>query len=238
MSSLAPTKRERPTNTLPSRAGLGHWLKPMLTSTVGNKVLVACTGTLLTGFVLVHMIGNLQIFLGAEKLNEYAKMLKSNGAILWGARSTLLLLFVVHLTLAIRLKMRSQGARPIGYIHQMTIQATWMSRNMVLTGLTILAFVVFHIAHFTLGWVQDGNHDVYNTVIAGFQNPFLSILYLIAQGLLFLHLVHGVSSVFQTLGLNTPRSQKAVKCLGCAVASIVLIGNCAIVFAVWFRIVT
>lgn len=251
MSSQAPTKRERPTNSLPSKAGLRPWIATYLASTVGRKVLVALTGTFLTGFVIIHMIGNLQMFAGQEAINAYAKMLKSNPAILWGARFTLLGLLLVHLFLALALRRRASEARPTPYLHENNVQATTASLTMPQTGLLILAFVVFHIAHYTLGIMHKtpdgrsylelvdaaGRHDVYAMVLVGFRSPWFSLIYLAAQIPLFLHLRHGVASVFQTLGLNTPRTAGATRCLGLAVAAIVTAGNVAIVLAVWSGIV-
>src|ERR1019366_6804364 len=135
MSSTVPSKRERPTNSLPSGKGLLDWLLPVFASTVGGKFLVALTGLALTGFVIVHMAGNLQIFLGAEAINEYAKKLKDLGPLLWIARIGLLVVFVIHIWLALRLKIRSREARPIGYAHEQTVQASFASRSMVLSGL-------------------------------------------------------------------------------------------------------
>ncbi len=250
MSSLAPTKREHPTNTLPSRAGLLAWLAPYFTSTVGSKIVVALTGTLLLGFVVSHMVGNLQVFAGAEKLNEYAKFLKDLGPMLWVARIGLLVILLTHMLLTLSLKKRSVDARPIGYVHQSTIQATLASRTMVQTGLLIFLFIAYHLAHFTLGWTQSdnginflampdgkGRHDVYRMVILGFSSAPVSLLYLAAQAVLFVHLSHGVASVFQTLGLNTPRSAGFFRYLGLAVAGVIFIGNCSIVAAVWFGLV-
>ena len=154
MSSTAPSKRERSTNSLPSGKGLLDWVKPIFGSTVGAKFIVALTGFALTGFVITHMIGNLQIFLGAEAINEYAKKLKDLGPLLWVARIGLLAVFVVHIGLTIKLKIRSNEARPVPYSHPQTVQATLASRTMIYTGLAILFFTLFHIAHYTLGVVQ------------------------------------------------------------------------------------
>ena len=261
MSSTVPSKRERPTNSLPSGKGLLDWLLPVFASTVGGKFLVALTGLALTGFVIVHMAGNLQIFLGAEAINEYAKKLKDLGPLLWIARIGLLVVFVIHIWLALRLKIRSREARPIGYAHEQTVQASFASRSMVLSGLLILAFTLFHIAHYTLGAVQPvpaevvkdgtpaqvetkevsmlelrdakGRHDVYRMMILGFTNPLIAILYIVAQLVLMLHLSHGVASLFQTLGLNSPRTQATFRYLGWAVTLLVGGGNIAMVVAVW-----
>jgi succinate dehydrogenase / fumarate reductase cytochrome b subunit len=253
MSSTAPSKRDRPTNSLPTGKGLLDWVTPVVASTVGGKFLVAITGFILTGFVITHMAGNLQIFLGPDAINEYAKKLKDLGPLLWVARIGLLVAFVVHIALAARLSLLATAARPIGYTHPQTVQATFASRTMMYSGLMILAFTLFHIAHYTLGafqMVQDTDgvtksilelkdshvpprHDVYRMMIYGFSNPILAILYIVAQLFLMLHLSHGVASIFQTLGLNTPRLQSTWKCLGWAVTFIVGIGNIAMVVAVW-----
>ncbi|MCE9529575.1 MAG: succinate dehydrogenase cytochrome b subunit [Planctomycetes bacterium] len=246
MSSLAPSKREHPTNTPPSRAGLLDWLTKYATSTVGQKFVVALTGTALVGFVIAHMAGNLQIFAGREKLNEYALFLKNLGPMLWAMRIGLLVVFVVHILLTLSLKKRSSNARPIGYVHSDTIQASFASVTMVWTGLLVLAFTLYHLAHFTFGWTQTadgrnfltlhdpkGHHDVYEMVIAGFRSPVVAIIYLIAQAILFVHLSHGIGSVFQTLGLNTPRTAQFFRRLGFAVAGVIFAGNCSIVVAVW-----
>ena len=263
MSSTAPSKRERSTNSLPSGQGLLVWLKPVVASTVGSKFLVALTGLALTGFVIVHMIGNLQIFLGLDAINEYAKKLKDMGPLLWIARLGLLAVFVLHITLALRLKIRSKEARPISYAHEQTIQASFASRSMVLSGLVVLVFVVFHVAHFTLGVIQPvpappqadipghpraepkevgllelkdakDRHDVRQMMIIGFTNPIVSVLYILAQIVLMLHLSHGVASMFQSLGLNTPRTQTTFRVLGWAITLLVGGGNIGIVVAVWF----
>jgi succinate dehydrogenase / fumarate reductase cytochrome b subunit len=154
MSSTAPSKRQRSTNSLPSGKGLLHWLKPILASSVGGKFLVALTGLMLSGFVVVHMLGNLQIFLGPDAINEYAHQLKNAGLLLWTARIALLIVFVVHLVLALRLQMSAREARPVPYAHEKTVQASYASRTMGYSGVMLLAFVLFHIAHYTVGVIQ------------------------------------------------------------------------------------
>jgi succinate dehydrogenase / fumarate reductase cytochrome b subunit len=247
MSSTVPTKRQNPTNSLPSGQGLFAWIKPVFTSTVGMKFLVAVTGWGLTGFVIAHMLGNLKIFLGPNAINTYAKELQDLGALLWVARISLLVIFVVHIGLALKLKMHSVAARPVGYAHPATVQASFASLTMVYSGLLILAFVVFHIAHFTFGYFQtdpsgtsllalhdaEGRHDVYRMVIIGFRNPIIAILYILAQLALMLHLSHGVASTFQSLGLDTPRLASTWRVLGWIVTIVVGGGNIAIVVAVW-----
>jgi succinate dehydrogenase cytochrome b subunit len=260
MSSLAPTKREYQTNTLTSRKGVRDWLKPFFTTSVGMKATTAVTGALLTGFVIVHLIGNLKLFGGQDAINSYAQFLKDLGPLLWIGRGALLTVFVLHIYLALTLAMRASAARPVAYQHPATIQASTGSVTMPWTGLVILAFVLFHLAHFTFGWVKStpaydpvtntivdtnylslvdaqGRHDVYSMVVAGFRNPIVSALYIVAMVFLYVHLSHGIGSVFQTLGLNTPRLQPFVSALSRVLALLLSAGNILIVLAVWSGLV-
>src|SRR5262245_417126 len=146
-----------PANAPPARSRLRDYLA----SSVGGKQLVAVTGLGLTGFVLVHMLGNLQIFAGLgdamagqDALNGYAKFLKDQGPLLWVARGALLLIFVLHIALALWLNARNRAARPVAYHYRNTIKATWASRHMVSTGVVVGLFVLFHLAHYTFGWVD------------------------------------------------------------------------------------
>jgi succinate dehydrogenase / fumarate reductase cytochrome b subunit len=202
------------------------------------------------------LLGNLQLFAGQDAINSYAKFLKDLGPLLWIARIGLLTIFVLHIVLAILLKRRSARARPVPYRNPATIQASAASRTMLSTGLVILAFVLFHLAHFTFAWVAQvdahpigpgmkvrvsylqlvdaqGRHDVYSMVVAGFKNPMVSMFYILAQLVIFVHLSHGISSTFQSLGLNTPRTQRFFKIFGWCVAGLIAAGNIAIVLAVW-----
>ena len=259
MSTAAPSKRRLRTNTLPAGQGVLTWLKPFVTTSVGMKATTAVTGFLLTGFVIVHLIGNLQVLPvmgGRDAINSYARFLKDLGPMLWIARGGLLAVFALHVYLALTLAMRASAARPVPYHHPATIQASTSSLTMPWTGLAILAFVVFHLAHYTFGLVTTteavnpitnqkveanylslvdpaGRHDVYSMVVAGFHNPVVSVLYVVAMGFLYVHLTHGIGSVFQTLGLNTPRTQPFVTGLSRTLALLLAGGNIAIVVLVW-----
>jgi succinate dehydrogenase / fumarate reductase cytochrome b subunit len=249
MTSAVPTKRQQKPNSLPSGQGALVSILPIIRTSVGAKFLIALTGLGLTGFVIAHMVGNLQIFLGQGKLNYYAKALKDLGPLLWIARLGLLALLVLHVVLSIRLTLRARRARPIPYVHEQTIQASTASRTMIWTGLVILIFLFYHLAHYTFGWIgtalvnghrvayldlqHNGLHDVYSMTILGFMNPIVGALYIAAQVVLITHLSHGVSSVFQTLGANSPRWQAAIRTLSFAIAWFVGLGNIAIVLAVW-----
>jgi len=219
-----------------------------LQSSIGRKILVAATGLALLGFVIAHMLGNLQIFLGPDALNGYARSLKDLGPLLWVMRLGLLVVFVVHAVLAVRIAAENRAARPRRYVHAGRIQATTASRTMVVTGLMILLFVLYHLAHFTLGlthpehFAQEeivpalggevARHDVYSMVVLGFQSPLVSGLYIAAMALLALHLSHAVASVFQTLGWNHPRRETLVRRAGAGLAWLIFLGNTSIPVAV------
>jgi succinate dehydrogenase / fumarate reductase cytochrome b subunit len=251
MSSLAPSKRGFPTNTIRGDPGLLSWLRRVIASTVGGKLIVALSGLGLTGFVIVHMIGNLQIFAGRDAINTYAQFLKDHGGLLWFVRVSLLTIFLLHVIWAVRLKLKAKAARPVPYVYEDTVQASLASRTMLLSGLVILFFILFHLAHYTLGWIKPaevapgvhvnylslrdplGRHDVYNMMVFGFREPIVAILYLAAQVFLLLHLSHGVQSAFQSLGINSPRWQPTIRGLGWTIALAVVGGNVAIVLGVW-----
>jgi succinate dehydrogenase / fumarate reductase cytochrome b subunit len=231
------------------------WTSTYLGSSVGQKILVAVTGASLVGFLFFHMVGNLKMFSGQESINKYAYFLKHDlGALIWMARAGLLGLFALHLFLALRLALKSKAARKIGYKNQKSAQASIASKTMMWTGITILLFAVFHLAHYTFGWLHgvevdgvytnyldlkdaDGKHDVYTMVIAGFTTPWISAIYVMTQVLLFIHLSHGIASSLQTLGLVGKRFTPVAKLLGWAISGTILAGNLAIVFAVWFGVV-
>jgi succinate dehydrogenase / fumarate reductase cytochrome b subunit len=186
-------------------------LLKFLRSTIGQKILMGATGIGLFGFVLLHMLGNLQIFLGPNSLNHYGELLRLSPELLWVARLGLLAMVIIHIITAINLTRMNRAARPIGYGEKKLVKATWASRTMMISGLIVLAFIVFHLLHFTLGVVNPAyldwrdehtRHDIYRMVVDGFQNPLISIGYIICVGLLCLHLSHGVMSLFRSLGLE------------------------------------
>lgn len=255
MSTISAINPKGPRQSKPG-ADPAAWAGTYLGSTVGSKVVVALTGLGLTGFVIVHMVGNLKIFNGPDAINGYAYFLKHElGAFLWAARLGLLALFVGHVVLALKLKARSAAARPVGYVAHRTAQASIASRTMLWTGIVILLFLLLHLAHYTFGYVHEavgpdgqavnyldlrdakGQHDVYSMTVAGFTTPWLSITYLVCQVLIGVHLSHGIQSTFQTLGLKGTRFAPAWVWLGYTVAGLVVVGNCAIVVAVWTGVI-
>lgn len=242
----------------PTGPDAGAFLRAALDSSVGAKVVVGLTGVGLVLFVIVHMIGNLKLFQGPDAINGYAYFLKHDiGALLWFARAGLLFIFVLHIALAVRLKLRAVAARPVPYAVKHSTQPGIASRTMIWTGVVVGLFTLFHLAHYTFGWVNGtevydpatggyvrknyldltdpkGRHDVYEMMVAGFSNGYIVALYLAAQVFLSVHLRHGVPSVFQTLGLKNARFRGPIDILGLVVALLVLVGNCAIVLAVQF----
>jgi succinate dehydrogenase / fumarate reductase, cytochrome b subunit len=230
------------------------WVDAYLLSSVGQKVLVALTGTALVSFVIGHLIGNLKMFAGPEAINSYAYFLKhETGVLIWLARGGLVAVFALHLCVALRLKWKAAAARPIGYSYRKTAQANPASTSMIWTGIVVGLFVAYHLAHYTFGLLNtmptddgrgvgesyldikdaSGKHDVYRMMVAGFSDPITCAVYLLAQVALFVHLSHGIQSSLQTLGLVGRRFAPAAKALGYATAGAVLLGNTAIVVAVW-----
>lgn len=215
-------------------------------SSIGRKWVVALTGLGLIGFVVGHLIGNLQIFLPPDYINTYAQKLQSLGPLLWIIRIGLLAIFFLHVVNTIALVKENREARPARYAVERTKRATKASLTMIISGLTLLAFIIFHLAHFTLGAVQTANvnvtdslgrHDVYRMVVGGFQNPWVSLFYLVAMGLLCLHITHGFQSVFQTLGLRTRKLAPLLNATSIGLGWFLFLGNAAIILAVLFRVV-
>jgi succinate dehydrogenase / fumarate reductase cytochrome b subunit len=182
-------------------------------------MIVAATGVILILFVIGHLLGNLQIFLGPDWINGYAEHLRDLGPFLWVIRAFLLVTVLAHFYYTIRLAMENRRARPERYRRKETVKATFASRSMVMSGLILLAFIIYHLLHFTVRTTDPrfltlpndplGHYDVYSMMILGFQSWFVSGFYVLGMFLLALHLSHGSSSFFQSLGLNnqklTPR---------------------------------
>ena len=223
-------------------------LQRLWRSSLGKKYVMAITGFGLWVFVIIHMLGNLQIFLGPGKINAYAALLKANPALLWSARAGLLIIAILHVTSATQLVLANRRARAIGYQFKKPAASTFANRTMWISGLIILAFVLFHLAHFTFGFVNpqflrledaEGRHDVYGMMVEGFSNPLVSVFYIISMGLLLSHLSHGVSSLFQSLGLRSKKTWGFFDKLAKITALALFIGNSLIPLAIllgWVRL--
>lgn len=215
-----------------------------LNSSIGAKVVMAVTGLALAGFVVGHLAGNLLVFAGQDALNSYAEWLKTNPLFTWTARIGILVMFVLHVRTGIVLSSANKAARPARYAHEATVQATYASRSMFLTGLLVLTYILLHLAHFTFGFVgqegyaltetivRDGvevtRHDVYGMVLAGFGNTAFVVVYIAAMVVLGLHLSHGLQSLFQTLGLRHASYTPLIEKVGVALAWILAAGYIAI----------
>ncbi|MCC6819810.1 MAG: succinate dehydrogenase cytochrome b subunit [Verrucomicrobia subdivision 3 bacterium] len=225
----------------------------ILKSSLGRKYVMAGTGILLFLFVVGHLVGNLQVFGPPELINTYAHFLQSKPLMVWGARIGLLVLVGLHVTTAVQLSLANQAARPVGYAGRGAYGSTWQSRYMLGTGIVIAAFILYHLAHFTallpgingvgdfskLKTVLHGEpvRDVYAMMVLGFQVWWVALFYLVAQALLFIHLGHGLASLFQTLGLRNhvwwPRIQLFAR--GASLA--VFIGFALIPISIYLRVV-
>ena len=213
---------------------------------LNSKVVVALSGLGLVGFVIVHMLGNLQIFQGPGALNTYAAFLRDMPILLWSARITLLGVAVAHIGLAIQLALHNRAARPVAYTVRHYRQASWASRTMMLTGSLLLLFIVFHLLHLSAGLIDtsspdgldiQGHRDVYGKMVHAFRNPIFVMFYFAGQLVLGLHLSHAVPSCLQTLGLEHAVLTRLTKVAGPAVALLVVVGNLAIVFSIFLGLV-
>lgn len=219
-------------------------------SSIGKKILVALTGLALLLFLPGHLAGNLLVFAGPDEINGYGVWLHDlgHGAAIWVARIGLLVAFVVHIVLTIQLTQANRSART-AYAFKATVQASRSSRLMIWSGCTILAFVIFHLLHFT---VRVGNdfggesymttlpghegkvHNIHKMIIDGFTNAPAALFYIIAISLLCSHLSHGFASVFQTLGLRSGKTSELIKKVGWAYAITMWLGFVSIPIAILF----
>ena len=214
-------------------------------STLGKKIVMAITGAILFGYVLGHLLGNLQIYSpDTQQINHYAHFLHSHAVLLWVVRCGLLAAVILHITAALQLWLLKRSARPDAYVKKDDVPASYAARTMIWSGPIIAAFVIFHVLHLTVGNVlplhtlPDGDMDVRTNVITGFQNPAVAVFYIIAMALLCMHLYHGLWSMFQSLGVNHPRYTPIIKKFAAAFAWFVAIGNISIPVMVMLGVLT
>ncbi len=190
-------------------------------SSIGKKWIVGISGALLILFVIAHLAGNLTIYIGpyGEGINVYAQALHASTAFLWAARGGLLVVFLVHIFTTLSLVLENRRARPQRYAVKTHVQSTVFVRTMALSGLVVLSFLIFHVLQFAAGlsphsglYDLEGRHDVAAMIIQSFHNPWVSGFYLLSLVLLGMHLSHGISSIFQTFGLNGRKSSGLIKC--------------------------
>jgi succinate dehydrogenase / fumarate reductase cytochrome b subunit len=200
-----------------------------LKSNILSKIVVAVTGLILVGFILVHTMGNLLVYAGPNAINAYAIGLRDLGGLLWLARIVLVVAAILHIITTIKLVRHNKQVAGHYKVYNYKA-ATFSGRFMAYAGIAIFFFVLCHLAQFTWGWVDSSNyamettlpdgravHDVYTMVILGFRNAAVSLFYVIAVIFLGLHLKHGIHSMFQTLGIHgkkfTPLIQKVATIL-------------------------
>jgi succinate dehydrogenase / fumarate reductase cytochrome b subunit len=236
-------------------------------TTIGRKLLMAATGVVLIGFIVAHLIGNLQVFEDPDKLNGYAHFLQSLGPTLWIERAVLLACVTIHIWAATVLALadrRARGTHP--YRVNTWLQATLASRYMRWTGYVVLAFILYHLAQFTIGVAQPATFkgnlptytmagdyrvfgltmvragtsvlDVHTMVILGFQNRLVALFYIFAVGLLSLHLLHGAESLFQTFGWRNARWSRGLRAVVTLGCAAYFLGNLAIPGAVLAGLLT
>jgi succinate dehydrogenase / fumarate reductase cytochrome b subunit len=225
-----------------TRSATAYWQ-----SSIGKKLVVAVTGLAMVLFLAGHLSGNLLIYVGREAFNEYAEFLHhaGHGALIWVARIGLLVVVTLHVWATILLTRENKSARKQDYEFKATIQASRSSRLMIVSGLTILAFVIFHILHFTVRVNSHlatlGESDPYGMVIAGFQAGFLNffvvLFYIIAMTLLCSHLSHGVASIFQTLGLRSKKASDLIHKISVGYAVVIWAGFISVPIAIFLGIV-
>jgi succinate dehydrogenase cytochrome b subunit len=203
-------------------------------TTNGKKAVMAVSGTVLALFVIGHLAGNLQIFLGPDQFNGYARFLHSVPELLWPVRVILLVMVLLHIWSSIELAVAKRDARPDGYARYAHAASTYASRTMYMSGPILAAFVIYHLMQFTFGTggTPFNEGDAYGNVIAGFRNPAISGFYILSMGLLCLHLRHGLWSLFQTLGFYHPRYTPRFRQGATAIAVLIFLGFSSIPAAV------
>jgi succinate dehydrogenase / fumarate reductase, cytochrome b subunit len=209
-----------------------------LGSSIGRKVVMAVTGAVLLGFVLGHLIGNLQVYLpnGREAMNAYGVFLRHvlHGWALWALRGFLLLSVALHIWAAASLTLDSRGARRVGYRQRQWTESTYASRTMRWSGVIIFFFVIYHLMHFTIGNAHPSfiEGDVYHNFVSGFQSVPVSLFYIVAMIFLGLHIRHGFWSMFQTLGVSHPRYISLARAASWLFAAVIVVGNVSFPLAV------
>jgi len=203
-------------------------------STIGKKAIMAVTGLVLFGFLIAHMLGNLQIFLGSEVMNHYAETLHGNPALLWSARTVLFVSVILHIWASISLAMLKKEARPVAYVKRTPVKSSWASRSMMLSGPIVAAFVVVHLLHLTTGTIhpQFVPLHAYENLVNGFMVVPMALLYIAVMIMIGFHLSHGIWSMFQSIGFSHPRYTPAIKKFAAIFSWILIAGFISVPVAV------
>ena len=221
-------------------------IKSIFQSSLGKKYLMAISGFFLFLFVIAHLVGNLQVFLGPEAINRYGHFLQSNLELVWPARIALLVLLLVHIWAATKLSLENKAARPVGYAVFQPKGSTYASRTMLMSGIIAFVFIVYHILHYT-AQVQyinltgqsfltfldpEKRHDIFKMMVVGFSKGWVSAFYILGVGLLCLHLSHGASSMFQSLGWKNDAYRPFLDKAARVVAVLIFLGYSSIPIAI------
>jgi succinate dehydrogenase / fumarate reductase cytochrome b subunit len=221
-------------------------------SSLGKKYIMAVTGCVLFLFVIGHLAGNLQMFLGREAINRYGYFLQSNPELIWPARLTLLLMVGLHIWSATKISLENRAARPIGYAVYQPVGSSYASRTMLVSGCIVFVFIVYHLLHYTVvvqylnftgqnfaafmeplpGQVPAERHDIFKMMVVGFSNAWVSAFYVLGVALLCLHLSHGASSMFQSLGWKNEAYRSVLDKAAQAVALLIFLGYTSIPIAI------
>jgi len=208
----------------------------LLSDSIGRKAVVAVTGLCMVLFVVVHLLGNSTIFAGPDGINAYAEKLHGLGPFVWAFRLVMLCLLLLHVVFAILLTLENWAANPGKYAVKKMLKATFAGETMIWTGLLLLAFLVYHLLQFTVRITPDivlGNDaknrvDVFTMVITSFRITPIALVYVAAMVTLFLHLSHGIQSIFQSIGLNNDKTMPEFTLLGKLLSALFLVGYSAI----------
>jgi succinate dehydrogenase / fumarate reductase cytochrome b subunit len=215
-------------------------------SSVGRKIIMAVTGFVLVAFVCVHLLGNSSIFIGADAINAYAQKLHSLGPFVWVFRLVMLAAFAIHIFFGIQLTLENRAATPEKNVQIKRLKTGFGAETMIVSGLVMLAFVIYHLLHFTVRvtnpeiYVPLGDHgmvDVYVMMVQGFSSALPVIVYVIGLFFLFLHVGHGIQSLFQTLGLSNDKSLPFMEIVSKLVSVVLLVGYISIPMLVVFGLI-
>jgi len=208
----------------------------LLQSAVGRKLLMAITGFMMIAFLISHLIGNSTVWGGPDWLNSYAEHLHSVPPLVWILSIILLVIFIFHIFLGITLTLENWKARPVNNSQTRYLRSSISSRTMIYTGILILAFVAYHLLHFTFQVIYPdisfsnlapdhmGRHDLFSMMVLGFQNLSIAFIYVAGLIALFIHLYHGIASFFQTMGWNNNKTLPIIEFLSKGLALVILAG--------------
>jgi succinate dehydrogenase cytochrome b subunit len=239
--------REAASITAPRAKKRKPFLLDLYSTAVGKKYVMAITGLIGVGYVIAHMVGNLKMYLGPREIDEYGEFLRDllvpllpRTVALWTMRIVLIAALVLHLHAAYTLTLINRRARPVRYQSPRDyIAANFASRTMRWTGIIVLLFLAYHLADLTWGWLNPDfvRGAVYHNLDESLSQIPVAILYIVANIALGIHLFHGVWSLFQSMGWNSPRFNSWRRGIATAIATVIVVGNCSFPIAVQAGIV-